>query len=169
MRRAAGSFRFLTYAVHAMNHRRFCRLHGEMQLKALVDRLQLLRLTFPGNLPVAIPDAPILLADAGDSRARAIRAFVMEKLAALQIAQCQVSEITVSHVPGIDLAGFPIRAAPEKCQFKSKTAAILSFHVSRVVPPFGLEVRMVKMIAGKFIAVAWKRGPILRAGIREQK
>src|ERR1700730_12672520 len=136
-----------------------------MQLEALVDRLQLLLLTMPGDLPIAIPDAPIILADPGDSRPGSIGTFVMEKLAAIQIAQCQMSQINVSHIPRIVLGGFALRAAPEKCQFKSKTAAIFSFYVPRVVPPLSLEVRMIKVIARKFIAVARKCGPILLVSI----
>src|SRR5579863_613365 len=93
---AAGSVCFLAYAVLAMNHRRFCRVQRKMQLKAVVDRLQLLRFTLPSDLPIAIPDALIVFPDPGDSRTGSIRAFRMKELTAIQIAQGQMSEINVA-------------------------------------------------------------------------
>src|ERR1700686_2290191 len=169
MGRTAGAFRFLAYAVLAMNHRWLCGVQGKMQLEALVDRLQLLRLTLPGNLPIAIPDALIAFADPGDSRPGPVGAFGMKELAAIQITQCQMSEINVAHVPGICFSVIAARGAAEKRQLKSKTAAIASFHVSGVVPPLGLEIRMIKVVARKRVAVARKRGASLRAGIQRQE
>src|SRR5712672_747042 len=106
-----------------------------MQLEAVINRLQLLRLTLPDDLPIAIPYVAIALADPCDSGTGSICAFGMEKLAAIQIAQCQVSQIQISQVPRICLPALAIGAVPEKCQFKSKTSAIIRFYVPRVVPP----------------------------------
>ncbi len=147
MGRAAGSLCFLADAVLAVNHRRFCRLQREMQREAIVERLQILRLTLPGNLPIAVPDAPTAFANARDSRSGSIGALRVQKLAAIQIAQRQVRQVQVADVPRICLRVFAIHPLEEKRQLKSKTAAIRSFYVPRVVPPLGLEVRMIKVIA----------------------
>src|SRR5579863_9911718 len=95
----AHAFRFLADAIFTVKHRRFFRMKRKMQLKLLLDGLQILIGALPLNLPIAVPDAAGRCADAGDTRAGAIDSFRMIKLLAIEIAEREMGEINVPDIP----------------------------------------------------------------------
>ena len=73
-----------------------------MKGKARVDGLQDLLVVAPDNFPVAVPDSPVGLTYARDARTCTVGALGMKKFASVQIAQRQVRQIQVVHLPGAD-------------------------------------------------------------------
>src|SRR5260370_34728973 len=90
----------------------------------------------------------------GDARARSIGSFRMIKLFAIQIAQCEMREVEILNVPGRSLRRIAADGLPEECQFESETPPVRRFQIPSVVPPLGLKVRMIEMIARKFVTVS---------------
>src|SRR5436305_14361037 len=87
MRGATKSVGFLTHTVFAVNDWWLGRLQDEMEGKTVIDGLQDLLIAAPCYLPIAVPDAVLLLAYSGNSRTGAIHAFCMMKVSTVQIAQ----------------------------------------------------------------------------------
>src|ERR1700722_5911196 len=71
-------------------------------------------------------------------------------------------EKEIAHVPGAVRICVAIEAPAKKCELKAKTMTIHRPEVPSVVPPLGLKVRMVEMIARKFVAITWQGGFVLR-------
>src|ERR1700693_3057222 len=169
VRSAPGACRLLAHAVLAMDNWRFCRTQGKSQLKSLVDCLQLLRALFPNNLPVAIPNAPAGFINTRNSRSGSVRSFGVVKLATVQIAQRQMREIDIFHVPGRCFCEIAAYGLPEKCQFESEVAPIVRFQISRVVPPLRLKFRVIEVVTREFIVVTRQGRAILRRRRMERK
>ncbi len=129
-------------------------MQRQVQLKALIDRFQLLVAAVPLNLPIAIPDAAEGFFHPGDAWAGTIGSFRVIKLPAIEIAQREMSEVEILHLPGRDLLGIAADGLPEESQFESKPPAVSRFQISGVVPPLGLKIRMIEMIARKFVPVS---------------
>src|SRR5712664_2465326 len=125
-----------------------------MQLEALVNRFQFLVAIMPLTLPIDVPDAAEGLVHCGDARAGSIRSFRMIKLSAIQIAQSEMREVEILHVPSSGLSGITADGLPEESQFESEPPAVNRFQISGVVPPFGLKIRMIEMVAREFVAVS---------------
>src|SRR5258706_4440581 len=80
--------------------------------------------------------------------------FRVKNLPAIEIAQREMSEVEILHLPGRDLLGIAADGLPEESQFESKPPAVSRFQISGVVPPLGLKIRMIEMIARKFVLVS---------------
>ncbi len=63
------------------------------------DRLQILLAIRPLHLPVAVPDSLQLQARACQSRARAIQPLGVIEVAAVQIAQREMRQVEIVHIP----------------------------------------------------------------------
>src|SRR5712692_11715721 len=99
-------------------------MQRQVQSKARIDRVQLLVAAAPLNLPIAIPDAAEGFAHRGDARAGSIGAFRVIKLPAIQIAQREMREVEILHVPGGGLRGIAADSLPEESQFEPETPAV---------------------------------------------
>src|SRR5258707_2424593 len=85
------------------------------------------------------------------------------ELPAIEIAEREMRKIEVLHIP-VRLRifrGLAAESFAEKSQLKPKMPAFGGAHVAGVVPPFGLKVGMVEMVARKFIAISGQRGLIV--------
>src|SRR2546430_17674671 len=82
----------------------------------------------------------------------------MINLPAVEIAQSEMGEIDIPQLPGSRLRRIAANSLPEESQLKSKPVAIRRFQISSVVPPFGLIVRMIEVIAREFVAVSRQGG-----------
>jgi hypothetical protein len=76
------------------------------------------------------------------------------KLPAIQIAQSEMREVEIPHVPGGVPGGIAANGLPEENQFESEPPAIRRFQISGVVPPFRLKIRVIEMIAREFVPVS---------------
>src|SRR6266568_3240554 len=103
------------------------RVQSQVQLKALIDRSQLLIAAAPLNLPIAIPDAAEGFARCGDARSGSISAFRVIKLPAIHIAQRKMGEVEIPQVPGGSLREIAADGLPEESQFESKAPAVRRF------------------------------------------
>src|SRR5258708_17784015 len=81
-----------------MNDRRFFRVKRQMQLKTLIDGLQLLVAAVPLNLPIAVPDAAEGFVHRGDARSGSVCELRVEKLTAIEIAHGAMREEEIFHV-----------------------------------------------------------------------
>src|SRR5690242_3674933 len=153
-----------------MNDRQFFRAQRQAQLKAFVDRLKLLVVPVPLNLPIAVPNAAKGFIHRRDPWAGPIRSFRMIKLPSVEVAQTEMGEIEIPQFPGSSLRRIAANSLPEESQLKSKPVAIRRFQISSVVPPFGLIARMIEVIARELVAIAWQSHAVLRGkGLQQQK
>src|SRR5580704_1900496 len=140
-----------------------------MQFEAVIHRLQLLLVVLPLNLPVAIPDTAIGLTDSCQPWSGSAGSLRVVELAAVQIAQGQVRQVEIAHVPGFRFCDAAVDALPEERELESEAVAIRRLHVTRVVPPFRLEVWMVEVVAWKFVTIAGQSRAVLRNRRRLQR
>src|SRR5712664_510685 len=154
VRCTAGPLRFLADAIFTVDDWRFFRVQGQMQLKARIESLQIQVVAVPLNLPIPIPETTEGFAHRGDAWAGTIGAFRMIELTAIQIAQSEMREVEILHVPSRGLSGITADGLPEESQFESEPPAVNRFQISGVVPPFGLKIRMIEMVAREFVAVS---------------
>src|SRR6266852_617514 len=134
----------------------------QVQLKALIDRIEFEVTAAPLNLPIAIPNAAEGFVHVGDARARSVCALRMEKLPAIEIAQREMREVEILHIPDANLPGIAADGLAEEGQFESEAVALGRFQISGVVPPLGLKVRMIEIIAREFVAISGQSGAVLR-------
>src|ERR1700677_1562095 len=153
VRRVPRAGGFLAYAIFALNHGRFFRFQGELQIETWIDRLKRLLVAVPLDLPVAVPDARVLGAYPGDAGAGSIRALGVVEMPAVEIAEREVCEIKIAHVPRALLC-FPVCALAKKCELETESVTVGRCDVARVIPPLGLIFGMVEVVARKFIEVA---------------
>ena len=78
------------------------------------------------------------------------------------IAQRQVRQIKVAHIPIAGCSLLALHALPEKCQLKAEAVSVGGFQVAGVIPPLGFVVRMIEVIARKFVLISRQRLLILR-------
>ena len=79
-------------------------------------------------------------------------------------------QVDVIHPPRgwVRFAGFPFTESKEH-QFKTEAASLAAANVPRVIPPFGLVVRMFEVIARELIMRSGQRLPIRKfAGFPQQ-
>ena len=62
----------------------------------------------------------------------------------------------------MDLQQLPIDGLAEKSELKAKAPSFSGPKISRVVPPLGLKLRVIEMIAGKLVMVPGEGEPELR-------
>src|ERR1700730_42790 len=150
-----------------MDDGRLFRTQRQVQFETSVYPLQLLLLVLPLDLPVAVPDAALRFANSRDPRACAIGALRVVEAAPLEIAQRQMGEIQIPHVPAARSCRVAIDTLAKECQLESEAMPVGGFEVAGVVPPFGLEVGMIEMIAGKFVVITGQSGSVLRSHLRQ--
>jgi hypothetical protein len=63
-------------------------------------------------------------------------------------------KIDILYIPGSSFGGIAADGLTEEGQFESEAVALACPQISRVVPPLGLKVRMIEMIAREFVAVS---------------
>src|ERR1019366_399456 len=83
----AGAGSLLADAVLAVDDRRFAGRQPEREVHAIghgSERLHIGRLV-PADLPIAVPDAPLVEADAGDSRTGAVEALEVAGMASVDV------------------------------------------------------------------------------------
>src|SRR5208283_46365 len=157
MRRPAYTFRLLTDAIFAMNHRWLFRVQCQRKRKTFVNSLQNLAVALPSYAPIPIPDASLLVVNPRNPWPCAVCPFRVIKGFAVQVAKRQMRQIQIVNVPSTLFPAFTAHAFAEKRQFKAETMPIVRGHVPRVVPPFRLIFRMIEIIARKFITVTRHR------------
>jgi hypothetical protein len=123
-----------------VNDGRFFRAKRQVQLKVLIDRFQFLVAAVPLDLPIAVPDAAEGFARGGDARAGSIGAFRVIKVPSIQIAQSEMREVEIPHVPGGVPDGIATNGLPEESQFESEPPAISRFQISAEIRT-GIPVR----------------------------
>src|SRR5438876_2016720 len=123
----------------------------------------------PRRGPIAVPHFAVAGICARDSGAAAIDALRMIVVAAVEIAQCQVSEVNVADIPGVVLRFVAARSLPEKCKFKTEGSAVGGLDVAGRVPPFGLKLGMSKKVPWKFIAITRQGKAIWRVERRKER
>src|SRR5438552_3303008 len=116
----------------------------------------------PLTLPIAIPYAAERFAHRGHPWAGSVYSFGVIKLTTVQIAQREMRKVEIFHIPRGGLRRIAVDSLPKKSQFESEPPSVCRFQISRVVPPFGLIIRMIKMIAGEFVAVSRQGCTVLR-------
>src|SRR5580704_14736247 len=84
----------------------------------------------------------------------------MEEAAAIDIAKCQVRHPNVADIPHAGRRGVAIGTLAEERQLKSESPSLRGVQISSVVPPLGLEFRMIEMVAGKLVMKTGKRDSI---------
>ena len=85
----------------------------------------------------------------------------MVELAAADIAQCQMSHERIRRGPVGGFLRFASQRFAEKREFEAEFVAIGRPQISGVIPPLGLKIGMVEIIAGKFVMVAGDGAAIL--------
>src|SRR6266403_2110141 len=138
VRCAARPICLLANAVFTVNDRKFFRVQRQVQL----------------DLPIVVPDAAEGFVRGGDARAGSIGSFRMIKLSAIQIAQCEMRDVEILHVPSRGSRRGAADGLAEECQLESKAPSVRRFQIPSVIPPLRLKVRMIEMIARKFVAVS---------------
>ena len=137
-------------------------MQRQVQLKALTDRFQLLVAAVPLSLPIAIPNATERFTRGGDAGSGSIDAFQVIELPAIQVAQRQMREVEIPHLPDGVPRGIAADGLPEEGQFESEAVAVKRFQIPGVVPPFTLKIRVIEMIPGEFVTVSRQSGAVLR-------
>src|SRR5260370_42682805 len=94
----------------------------QVQLKAFINRFQVLVVAVPLNLPITIPDATQGFAHGGDARASSVRSFRMEKLPAVKIGQREVCKVEILDFPGSVVGGLPDDPLAKGGQFETDVA-----------------------------------------------
>src|SRR3954449_8789904 len=72
-------------------------------------------------------------------------------------------KIEIVNIPCLGLLSTSIDALAKERQLESETMAILRDEISRVIPPFGLIFRMIKVIAGKLKVISGQSTLVLRS------
>src|SRR5579884_52502 len=157
MRCPPGSRAFLAYSVHAVNHRRFFRAQPQLNRKRFAYRAQFLPAIPEFRAPVSIPDFRLFLARPRNSRPRSVCPLRVIELPAVQVAQRQMRQVQVAHVPRAVLLGIAAHTLAEKRQLKSEPPPIFRSHISGVIPPLRLILRMVEVIPRKLVLVSGQR------------
>ena len=116
----------------------------------------------PLSLPIAIPNATERFTRGGDAGSGSIDAFQVIELPAIQVAQRQMREVEIPHLPDGVPRGIAADGLPEEGQFESEPVAVKRFQISGVVPPFTLKIRVIEMIPREFVTVSRQGGAILR-------
>src|SRR5437660_10465377 len=116
----------------------------------------------PFTLPIAIPYAAERFAHRGHPWAGSVYSFGVIKLTTVQIAQREMRKVEIFHIPRGGLRRIAVDSLPTKSQLESGPPSVCRFQISSVVPPFGLIIRMTKMIAGESLPVARQRCSALR-------
>jgi hypothetical protein len=115
----------------------------------------------PLHAPVAVPDARLVEGRAGQARARAVQALGVQVLAAVDVAQGQVREPRVAHVPHgcgfLAPVGAAVDAPAEEGQLESEAPAVFVAEIAGVIPPLGLKFGVIEVVARELIAVAGQR------------
>src|SRR5260370_22120623 len=79
-------------------------------------------------------------------------------------------EVEIPHLPDGGLRGIAADGLPKESQFESESPAVRGFQIPSVVPPFGLKIRVIKMIARKFVTVSRQGDAVLRCkGLKEKQ
>src|ERR1700746_3617950 len=70
--------------------------------------------------------------------------------------------VEILYVPGGRLRRIAADGLPEERQFESEAPPVRGLQIPGVVPPLGLKVRMIEMIARKFVTVSRQGRAVLR-------
>src|SRR5262249_41377857 len=150
MARSSGSLGFLANAIFALDDRRLFRLQRKRKLKLFALCGKLLRsVSIPARRPISIPDLSFFRADSRDSRSGAIDPFGVVKLAAVEIAQCQMCQIEIFDVPRAAFRFASIDRLTEKSKLKAEGMPIGGLHIPSRVPPFCLKFGMGEKVPRK--------------------
>jgi len=84
----------------------------------------------------------------------------MIKLTAIEITYSQVSQVQIVNIPRRRFSGITINCLTEKRQFKAEAMTIRCSEIACVVPPLGLKIVMVEMVAREFVMIAREGGPV---------
>ena len=122
----------LAHAVHPVYHRRLLRAQIQREAEAFRHGLQPLArhaarrrvIQPPARLPVAVPHTRLRQIRPGQARSGAVQPFAVQEAAPVDVAERQVRQPGIAHVPH---AGRPFRsvyALAEECEFESKAAPL---------------------------------------------
>src|SRR5260370_38467517 len=77
-------------------------------------------------------------------------------------------EVEIPHLPDGGLRGIAADGLPKESQFESESPAVRGFQIPSVVPPFGLKIRVIKMIARTFVTVSRQGYAVLSCNGRKK-
>src|SRR5271156_6010881 len=162
MRRVARAGGFLAHAVDAMNYRRLLRFESQPKRELVRDRLQILSIAFPFDLPIPVPDSAAFRINTSNARPRTVQSFAMIKFSAADVAQRQMSHIHVWRGPVGSFLHIAGHCFTEKSEFETEFVPVGASQIPGVIPPLSLKIRMIEIIAGKFVTVTGYGAAILR-------
>ena len=89
----------------------------------------------------------------------------MKEPPAIDVAQRQMRHPDIANVPHRRLLRAAIHALAEEGQLEAEAPAFSRVQIAGVVPPLGLKIGMIEVIARKFVVIAGKREPSPRSAI----
>src|ERR1017187_4696644 len=162
----------LADAVLSVNHRRRARNEAQREANLFGHRGERLSAggRVPLRLPIAVPDARLGGARAGDSGTRTVEALVVAEALPVDIGQREVSQIQVVDAPDGGVGGVSLGIAlAEEDQFEAVTVPVPGVDIARVIQPFGAEIGVFEVVARKLVHVAGERLPVLRRSGQEEE
>ena len=158
VRRPPRALRLLAHAVDAVNHWRLHRLQAQFEREVVRYGPQLLRCAVADvRPPVAVPDCFLRLIRARHSRSCPVQSLGVKEPPAVDVAQRQMRHPDVAHVPHIRLLRAAIHALAEERQLEAKFAPFGRVQVAGIIPPLGLILGMIVVIARKLVMITGKR------------
>ena len=119
------------------------------------------------HLPVAVPDRPCALIDARNAGAGAVDALFVIEAPAAEIAQGKMRHVQIVNVP-LRLVRIACNRLAEEGQFETETMPVGGPEIAGVVPPLGLIVGMIEVIARKLVMIPGQRESVIR-GLAEHR
>src|SRR6266446_150525 len=145
-------------------------MQGKTDSKLIRNGNQILRTFGPDDTPVSVPDFLYCRIRSGDTGPRAISALRIKEFLSIEIADCEMCKIDVADIPCKRVRGIAVYAFTEKSELEAELASVSGLQISGVVPPFGLVIGMVEIIAREFITVAGpRRFELSETGWRREK
>ncbi len=142
----------LAHSILPLDHWSLFRLQRQVQGESITDGFELLcasardgRIEAPLRLPIAIPHASLLLVRSGDVRAGSIEPLRMQELASIDVALREMRHPNIPKIPNC-LGRLTVDSLTEESEFEAKASTLLGTKIPRVIPPFGLKLRMVEMV-----------------------
>src|SRR5580765_8104789 len=86
----------------------------------------------------------------------------MIEMLAVQVAEREMREVEIFHIPDGSMSRITADRLAEKRQFESVTMATRGFQIPRVVPPFRLKVRVIVIVSREFESITGHRRAVLR-------
>src|ERR1039458_369662 len=160
VRGVASPLGFLADSVEAVDNGRFTGIESKPHGEDVGNCLKVLTIAVPLDLPISVPYMSAVPVDPGNTRPRAIQSFAVVEVLVVDIAQSQMSEVKVVENPRRILPQASIKSFPEKSHLKPERMSGRGLYVPGIVPPLGLKIGVVEVVARKRILIARKSGSV---------